>query len=383
MTPGPTPEQLIANAEALAPMLAAEAEAIDQARRLPPHIVDALRKAGLFRMPAPRAWGGCEADPMTQNRVIETIAAASGSAGWCVMIAAANGYFSAFLDDETGRSLFPDVDGVVAGAFVPPARADRVPGGYRVSGRLPFASGITHSTHVAAGAALFDGGEPVKRPNGAPLTRTMVIPVEQVEILDTWYTGGMRGSGSNDFAIHDVFVREEHTFSIDEPKREGPLWKLPWMFLTNHPGTPLGLGRGALNEFARVIRAKPATFGAPPREQAHVQIAFANATATVAAARGFVYDSLGELWASLVAGRDPSVEERTRMRLAITFAHDACVKAVDELYHAAGSAAVYTPNALDRYFRDVHTADQHIMANAGVYQGAGKALLTGALPAAW
>ncbi len=380
-----TGDELLANAQLLAPMLRDAAEEIDEARRLPSDIVAALRQAGCFRMSMPREWGGCEADPMAQNRVIEAIAAASGSAGWCVMIAAANAYFTAFLDQAVAREMFPDVNMVIAAALAPPARAEVAPGGYRVSGRLPFASGITHSAWVAAGSVVVEHGRPAIGDDGLPRRITALAPIHEVEVLDTWRSGGLRGTGSNDFSFNGVFVPEEHVFTLDGPSKErtGPLYRLPTLFLANHPGVPLGLGRGAIDEFTRVIREKPGRFGPPPREQPSVQAALANATVLVESARAFVFTALEALWQGLVAGGTGTAEERIRLRLAIVHAHDACARAVQQLYHAAGSASVYVPNTLDRQFRDIHTADQHVIAGASTYELGGRALLTGSLPQLW
>ncbi len=384
--PVETAEQLIANARGLAPTLRAAGDEIDEAHQLPGQIVAALRDAGCFRMSMPRAWGGCEVDPLTQNRVVEEISAASGSAGWCAMIASANTYFNAFLDQGVARGMYPSPDIVTAAAFAPPGRATAVLGGYQVSGRWPFGSGISHSAWVVAGTVLFDGDQPVLDGTGAPVRVHAFAPVEEVQVLDTWHTGGLRGTGSADFVFDDLFVPAEHTCDLftGRAQRPGPLWALNSLFLSNHPGVPLGIGRGALEEFTTLIRRKENKFGgAPPHAQSAIQVALAEATALVESARGFVYGALGSLWETLVAAEEPTVEQRAKLRLAITYAHDACARAVGLLYHAAGSATVYTPNTLDRQFRDINTACQHVVAAANVYEAAGKALLTGALPPLW
>lgn len=383
--PATTSEELVARARALAPSLREAAEEIDAARQLPPRIVALLREAGCFRMSMPAAWGGCETDPLTQNRVVEEISAASGSAGWCVMIASANSYFNAFLDQDVARTMYPDPDIVTAAAIVPPGRAVMVPGGFRVSGRWPFASGITHAGWVAGGVVVFDGEAPALDEAGQPRRLLVAVPIGETEVFDNWQTGGLRGSGSNDFAFDGVFVPEERTFNLfgGKAKRPGPLWTLNSLFLSNHPGVPLGIGRGAIDEFLGIIRAKRGKFGAAPKDQASVQIALANAVATVESARAFAYGSLGAVWDSLCAGEMPGVADRARMRLAMTYAHDASAKAVAELYHAAGSATVYTPNALDRMLRDIHTACQHVIAAGNVYEAAGRALISETLPPFW
>ena len=383
--PSSTPEELIANARALGPLLRAAGDEIDEARRLPPNFVEALREAGCFRMSMPKAWGGCEASPLTQNRVIEEISAASGSAGWCVMIAAANAYFNAFLDQGVARSMYPDPDIVTAASFAPPGRALVAPGGVRVTGRWPFASGITHSRWVVGAVVLFDGDSPVLDESGQIRRLHVIAPIDDTEVFDNWHTGGLRGSGSNDFAFNDLFVPHERTFDIfaGRSQRSGPLWALNALFLANHPGVPLGIGRGAIDEFTTIIRSKRGKFGLAPKDQPSIQAALANAVALVESARAFAYGSIGSVWDTLLTGEAPTVEQRAKLRLSIAYAHDACAKAVQELYHAAGSASVYTPNALDRMFRDIHTACQHVIAAGNVYEAAGKAILSDTLPPLW
>jgi alkylation response protein AidB-like acyl-CoA dehydrogenase len=383
--PDTTPDELIGNARSLGPMLREAGCQIDDARQLPAAIVEALRGAGCFRMSMPKAWKGCEADPLTQNRVIEEISAASGSAGWCVMIAAANAYFNAFLDQGVARAMYPDPDIVTAAAFAPPGRAFIAPGGLRVTGRWPFASGITHSQWVVGAVVVFDGDTPALDDSGNPRRTHVIARIEDAEVFDNWHTGGLRGSGSNDFAFNDLFVPEEHTFDIfgGRSKRPGPLWALNALFLANHPGVPLGIGRGAIDEFTTIIRTKRGKFGTAPKDQSSIQAALANAVALVESARAFAYGAIGSVWGTLVAGEEPGVEQRAKLRLSIVYAHDACARAVQELYHAAGSATVYTPNNLDRMFRDVHTACQHVIAARNVYEAAGKALLSDTLPPLW
>ena len=366
-------------------MLREAGDEIDEARRLPARIVDALREAGCLRMSMPKAWGGCETDPLTQNRVVEEISAASGSAGWCVMIAAANAYFNAFLEQGVARTMYPDPDIVTAAAFAPPGRAAVAPGGYRVTGRWPFASGITHSEWVVGSVIVLEGDEVALDGAGNPRRIHVMAPIGDTEVFDNWQTGGLRGSGSNDFALNDLFIPEEHTFDIfaGRAQRPGPLWALNSLFLANHPGVPLGIGRGAIDEFVTIIRSKRGKFGPAPKDQASIQGALANAVTLVESARAFAFGAIGTVWESLVAGETPGVDQRAKLRLSITYAHDACAKAVQELYHAAGSATVYTPNTLDRMFRDIHTACQHVIAASNVYEAAGKALITETLPPLW
>ena len=181
---------ILSAATALTPMIHACREDMEHERRLPLHLVDALKKAGVFRMTMPRDWGGAELDPLSQLRIIEALSAADASVGWCVMIGCDSGYFSGFLNQQVAREMYPDLDAVTGSALTLTGRAVRVEGGYRVSGRWPFSSGCQHSAWLVGGCLVYDGEQPRLRLNGVPETRQCYLPAETVSILDTWYTTG-------------------------------------------------------------------------------------------------------------------------------------------------------------------------------------------------
>jgi alkylation response protein AidB-like acyl-CoA dehydrogenase len=228
----------------LAPQIHARSEEIEQARRLPKSIVEALKEAGIFGMPMPRAWDGPELDPLSQFRVLETLAMADGSVGWCAMINCDGGYITAFLDQTVARGMYSDLQFGTAAAATPTGQAVRVPGGYRVSGRFPFSSGCQHCEWVWLGCVVNEGGSAVVDANGVPETRQCIVPLSECEVLDTWYTTGLRGTGSNDLLVKDVFVPSERTFSFQDHdliKRPGPLYAFPFMFIAKGPSVALGI----------------------------------------------------------------------------------------------------------------------------------------------
>src|SRR4051812_4857178 len=212
---------------ALGPDIKAAAHEIEAGRRIPVAIVQAMKDAGVFSMPMPRAWGGPELDPLTQFRVLEALAMADGSVGWCAMINCDGGYITAFLEDSVGRDMYPDIQAGTAAAATPTGQALRVPGGYRVSGRFPFASGCQHCDWVWVGCVVVADGQPLEDSHGVPKTRQCMVRLSQCEMLDTWYTTGLRGTGSHDLLVQDVFVEAAHTFSFQDQgliKRPGPLY---------------------------------------------------------------------------------------------------------------------------------------------------------------
>lgn len=364
-------------ARALGPTIRAAAAEIEQGRRLPLPLVRALKDAGLFRMPMPRAWGGPEVDLLTQIRAIEELSYADGSVGWCVMIGSDGGYFTAFLDDAVGRALYPDLDLVTGSSTRPSGRAAVVAGGYRVSGRWPFSSGCQHSDWLVAGCLVHDGDTPRRGDTGEPEMRLCYLSPQQCEIVDTWTTTGLRGSGSHDFAVGDAFVPSERTFNVrtSPVKRGGPLYAHPWMFVGNAAGVQLGLGRAAIDALVTLAETKATLRGGGLRDEAYVQTAVARADGLVGGARGYVDEVMGDVWATLLAGDALAPRQRARFRLSLAVASAMCVEAVDLLYQAGGGSSLYAMSPLDRIFRDAHTVHQHITNQPKVFETAGRVLL--------
>jgi alkylation response protein AidB-like acyl-CoA dehydrogenase len=365
--------EILANAIALEPLLREEAPESERLRRLSPKAAAALRSAGVFRMPMPAAWGGPEVDIVAQTEIVETLSRADGSAGWCAMIGSDGGFYSAFLDDDTGRALYPDLDAVTAGGVLPAGRLDRTPGGYRLSGRWAFASGIDHADVVAAGAMVYDGDEIVTGPEGRPEWRVALLPAGAYQVHDTWYTTGLAGSGSHDYSADGVFVPAGQAFSfLDGARREGTLYAWPGLFIANAPGVPLGIARDAL-DVARAIWIDKVIVPdmRPARDDPRVRATIARAEAMVGSVRSYTYDLLGAFWATLAAGDTPTPDQRAA--LAGSYAHTfrTCRDAVALLYEEVGSQSVYRACPLDRHLRDLVTIGQHIMGQTRMREMAG------------
>jgi alkylation response protein AidB-like acyl-CoA dehydrogenase len=302
----------------LAEQIRAASDEIERGRRIPPGIAAAMKDAGVFGMAMPRAWGGPELDPLTQFRVIEALAMADGSVGWCAMIGCDGGYLTAFLDQDVARAMYPDLLRPTGAAPTTTGQAMRVPGGYRVSGRFPFVSGCQHCEWVWLGCIVEEDGVAGVNGNGVPETRQCFVRVSECEILDTWHTTGLRGTGSNDVVARDKFVKDGHTFSFQEPtliKRPGALYAHPFMFIAKGSAPALGIARHAIDALIESAAVKPArryTIGERIelakvlREDVHVQAAVGRAETLLAAARAYYFDVMGDLWATLVDSRPPS-----------------------------------------------------------------------------
>ena len=302
----------------LEPEIRAASEEIEQGRRLPLDLVEKMKHAGLFSMAMPKEWGGLALDSPTQMRVIEALSAIDASVGWCVMIGIDGGYLTAYVDQAVARAMYPDVNVATAVTFAPVCKAVKHGAGFVVNGRWPFGSGCQHASWIVGHFAIFDGDSPRIAANGLPETRFGFLPAEECEILDTWKTNGLRGSGSHDWAVKDGFIPEERTFNLAAPRqyRKGPLYTLPNLLLYKVSGVPLGIARGAINDFITMASNKALTFKSPVankpmlRDEPYAQNAVAQAEAMVSAARGFVYETLGDMWKTLLTGEMPSLKQR-------------------------------------------------------------------------
>jgi alkylation response protein AidB-like acyl-CoA dehydrogenase len=367
----------------LVPKIRAAANEIEQRRRLPLHIVRDMQRAGVFRMPMPRAWGGSELDLLSQLQVIETLSMADASVGWCAMIGTDGGYMTAFIDQTVAREMYPDVDSVTAVTFAPPGKAIKTSDGFIVNGRWPFASGCQHASWLIGHFAIFDGDSPRLQLNGLPESRFGFLPAEECEILDTWTTNGLRGSGSHDWTVKDRFIPEQRTFNLAAPTlyRKGPLYALPNLLLYKFPAVCLGIARGAIEDFITLAQNKPLTFKSPSaskamlRDETYAQCTIAQAEALVSSARAFVFETVGDMWSTLVSGDLPSFKQRARGRLAMVNASIACTQAVELLYKANGGSSVYTGNVFDRRLRDIQTVNQHAVVSLKTWEVMGRVLL--------
>ncbi len=371
--------EILAAVTELVPEVRARADEIAAGRRLPEDLVDALKAAGAFRMPMPRSWGGPEMAPAEQLRVVEILAEADPSAAWCVMIGSDAGFYSAFLEDAAGRELFPDLDAIVAGWLMPAGRAEVVDGGYRVSGHWAFGSCCLHADVLVGGCLVFDDGEMRLGPNGLPEVRNSLAPAASWTILDTWYTTGLAGSGSNDYEVDGLFVPDEHTFTLREPpRRPGPLYAFPGMFFANMHGVALGLARRAIDEVKAIAADKVLM---PELQSMHesprVRAAVARAEQALGAARAYSYAVLDRVWDEVQGDGGLSVECRVDLALsrlgAFRMARDVAQAMVD----LAGTQAIYASSPLDRLLRDAITMNQHIVAQDRMLEMAGALSLGG------
>jgi len=367
-------EVLVERARALQPLVREFADRGDAERRLPLEVVHALRESGLFRIAVARAQGGAEADPRSQILAIEAISEADGAAGWTLMIGIESlGIASAALQPDVVEEVIaknPEV--VFSGALNPLGRATPVEGGVRVSGRWPFASGCQHSDWF--------WGQCVVQGEAQPRLLEVVVPRASYQVVDTWNVAGLRGSGSHDVAIDDLFVPDRFTtrVSYERLRESGPLFRMP-IFVRlayNKVGVATGIARAALDDFVALASKKvPRAMSVPLRERQHAQASLADAETRLRSARAFVFETVDEVWQETLAGRHASAKQRALVQLACSQAVSACARAVELVHAAAGTTANFVSSPLERRMRDVHAVGQHIMVSPAQVEPAVRVLL--------
>jgi alkylation response protein AidB-like acyl-CoA dehydrogenase len=355
------------------------AAATERERRLPSELLGSLRAAGLLRAGAPAALGAAQAPAAVTLECAETVACGDASAGWCVSIAATSSLLSAYLPDEGALEIFGDADAVAAGVWAPTGKARPVDGGLRVSGRWRFCSGIMHSDYLFAGCVL-DAGEGGQ--SGPPILRVVGIPVGELQILDTWHTSGLRGTGSHDAVADDVFVPARRTLSLfDQPLTvDAPLYRFPifGFFALSIAAAALGNARGAIDDLVDLAAGKVGLGSSRTlAERPATQAAVAQAEAALRAARAFYYQAIDEAWqaADAPSSEPVSVELRAGLRLAATHAVRTAAEIARSMYDLGGGAAIYEDSPLQRRFRDAHTATAHFQVNPASWELTGRLLV--------
>jgi alkylation response protein AidB-like acyl-CoA dehydrogenase len=382
-----SPATTLDNVRALAPAIRRRSDEIEDRRRLPLDLVADLKTAGCFRMLVPRHYDGDELPLGQAFEVLEELACADGAAGWTTMIGSSSPVLFGRLPKPTLDEIYaqgPDVIG--AGALAPKGRALAVEGGYCLSGQWPFASGCQHADWLLAQAMVMASPEqPKLRDTGTPVMRVAVFPAAAAELVDTWHTAGLRGTGSHDFRLEGLFCPEARTFGFQEatPALPSPVLRIPVLALLPLllASVAVGIGRGALDDIADLAAAGKRRVYAAQRMAASpvFQDRFGEADAIWRAARALLHTEADQAWAK--ATRDDDVEsfsllERARLRATGSQVVALVTQVVDAAYAAGGGSAVYEASPLQRRLRDIHTLTQHIGISRDAFGQVG-ALLAG------
>lgn len=361
----------------LVPVFAEHAAWGEEHGRQHDDVFAAIRRSELAKLLIPRHVGGFDADPATVITVLERLAAVSASAAWVLMITAEEiGYAVGYLPAATmGPLLEREPHLLISGAGNPHGRARPAEGGVLVNGRWPFGSGV-HGADYWYGQCLLEGVR-----TDPPTMCATLMPRERARILDTWHVAGMRGTGSNDVEARDVFVPDgwHRSFTADRPAvPDSPYYRLPLRCRFPFPkvGVALGIARAALDAFVALAGAKVAVGDRNTlRERPRAQRSLAEAEALHGAAKAYALATMAEVWDRVTERGPVDAVMHARVRLACSWAVQACVEAVDLVHAAAGSTANFDHSPLGRHFRDIHVIPQQIMVVPQAIDTAGRVLL--------
>ena len=339
-------------------LVRASAGETEQSRRVPEAVVTALRETKINRLFIPAELGGLEAPILEVMDVMERIAAADGSTGWCAAISAGGKVFAGYLPEDGARAVFADPDEGNATMFAPTGKVVSENGRALLSGRWPFTSNCLHAGWAGLGSRV-DGVD-----DDTSVPRVAFVPVADLTIEDTWDSVGLRGTGSHHVAAADVAVPADRVCSFaDRPWAEGTLWRLP-MYTALVPllaAVPLGIARGALDEIARQGREGRTAQRGQLADDPLALAALATADSRLRAARAALLEGLAEAWDLAAGGGWPPRPLQARIALASLHACDVGVEATAVAHQLGGGAAAYAGNRLLRALVDVQAARQHLL----------------------
>ncbi len=374
-------KECVERARALQPLLAQEADAIERGRRLTPAVVSALIENGLYRMLLPESIGGAELAPTFFMQAVEEIAKGDASTAWCLGQCGVSAMVSAYLDRDTAREIFNEAPGILAwGAAAGEAKA--IEGGYRATWRWSFASGCRQASWLGAHVHIVEpDGKKRLKPDGTPVQRTILFPASSAAIEDVWDVIGLKGTGTDNYAVDGLFIPERFCAGRDDPasRREaGALYRLTTsiMYGLGFSAIALGVARAMLDEAVKVARGKSASqVKHAMRDNNAVHALIGRNEAKLRAARAYLFAAVEEVWRDLQRPAELSTQNRVALRLAASWALHQSVEVVDAAYHMMGATAVFHANPFERRFRDIHAIAQQIQARDIHYETVGQVIL--------
>ncbi|EPG36999.1 hypothetical protein F907_02264 [Acinetobacter colistiniresistens] len=332
-------------------------------------MIEKLKQVGVYRALVPKRFGGNEWSPKQFCELIEQLSKADGSVGWVASFGMSPAYLGS-LPEATLAQLYKDSPDIVfAGGIFPPQPAEITDDGVVVSGRWKFSSGCMGADIVGVGIS------PQKDNEAQGLPRMAVMPANKAQIDMTWDTVGLKGTGSHDLVVKEVLVAKEWTFVRGEPsKLPEPFFKYPSLSLATQVLTVVGIGvaAAAIEEFQKLAPGKSSiTGGAEIANRPVTQYEFAQAEAEFKAARVWFYDTMQIVWNEVLAGRTPTAEQISDMRLSCTHVARVCARVTRKIQMLAGMTAIYTQNPFSRFVNDTNVVTQHAFMGDATLQNAG------------
>ena len=364
-------EQVIAGVRDLLPVLRERAEDAEDARCVPEESIKALQETGFFKLLQPKPYGGYEADPVTFYTAVKLIAGACGSTGWVASILGVHPWHVALFDAQAQEEVWSEGHDVrISSSYAPMGKATVVEGGYRLSGRWSFSSGCDHCTWVLLGGPAFADGKPVD-------FCTYLLPISDYSIVDVWDMVGLRGTGSNDIVVEDIFVPQHRALSFiatskcRTPGQEvnpGPLYRLPYGSV--HPTTItapiIGMAQGAYDAHVehQRKRVRAAYAGEQSKEDPFAKVRIAEAASEIDAAWLQLTHNIEELYQLAIRGEKMPISTRLRVRRDQVRGTERAIWAIDRLFENSGGRALQRGTPIQRFWRDAHAGRVHAANDA-------------------
>ena len=364
-------ERVIAGVRDLLPVLRERAQEAEDARCVPEESIKALQETGFFKLLQPKRYGGFESDPVSYYTAVKEIASACGSTGWVASILGVHPWHVALFDGKAQEEVWSDdVDVRISSSYAPMGKAEVVEGGYRLTGRWSFSSGCDHCTWVLLGAPAFADGKPVD-------FCSYLLPIADYSIVDVWDTIGLRGTGSNDIVVEDVFVPQHRALSFIATSRcktpgqevnPGPLYRLPYGSV--HPSTItapiIGMAQGAYDAHVehQRKRVRAAYMGEQSKEDPFAKVRIAEAASEIDAAWLQLTHNIDELYQLASRGEKLPTSTRLRVRRDQVRGTERAISAIDRLFENSGGRAIQRGTPIQRFWRDAHAGRVHAANDA-------------------
>jgi 3-hydroxy-9,10-secoandrosta-1,3,5(10)-triene-9,17-dione monooxygenase len=366
-------DEFLARARALGPLLRQRAQECERLRRLPAETIADFTAAGFFDILKPRRHGGAELDPLIFLRVCIEIARHCGASAWVLAIVGIHNWRLALYPDQAAVDVWSGggkPSSLIAASTPPSGKATRVPGGFRISGRWPFASGVDH-----CGWAFLAAKVPVGTEGRVALQYLFLVPRQDFEIEDDWHVAGLKGTGTNTIVVADAFVPDHRASSEADTARlrrdpasshDGPLYRYPWgLMLAYAVAAPaIGIAGAALDHYIGSARERMAGAGPDASGNPHANLLIANCRTMLDCAEAKFTENLEELGQAARAGTEPSLDLRARCRWEASWVAACCATQVDAVFAASGAGALFDRHPLQRLFRDIHALKAHRIMNA-------------------
>lgn len=375
----PTLKEPVRAAQSLRETILAHRRGTEEYRRLAPEIVEGLIETGLCRLVLPRSLGGYETPPVLFARTLEELAGAEASVAWIAWNNALPCFSARHLLEGPRKQLFSDARHIFANSTRPSGRAVVVDGGLRVSGRWSLVSGCELADWIPVMSVVIEGDKPRMLAPGVPATRMAYVPKGSYTILDTWYVGGLRGTGSHDIVVDNVFVPAEKTYTMQDPDLLNlPISRLPFG-ATMSAGCAticLGLAQAALDTLVELASTKKQVDPTPGlRDRPAVQALVATAAAELDGVRLLLHSALNDVWANCEEGTLVTAKQRARAWRSAILAARKSKSVVTAAYEAAGTSALYVDCPIERIHRDIHAVTQHMILGPNWLEEAGRVRL--------